>query len=93
MLNAKYHTKDVKKTCESKLKIEFRKGKEFNGWYKLNKKKIARITISKGRKPIPSKTYQTMAKQLKLTIEQFDNLLKCPLTGVKYKKLITEIIT
>jgi hypothetical protein len=93
MLNAKYHTKDVKKKCESKLKIKFRKGKEFNGWYKLNNIKTARITVSKGKRPIPAKTYQTMAKQLKLTTEQFDSLLECPLTGAKYKKLITGLTT
>jgi hypothetical protein len=93
MQNTNYHTKDVKETCESKLKIKFRKAKEFNGWYKLNNKKTARITIPKGRKPIPAKTYQTMAKQLKLTTEQFDSLLECPLTGAKYKKLITGLTT
>ncbi len=88
MQNTKHHTKDVKKICEKKLDINFRKGKEFNGWYVLNGKKTARITIPKGRKPIPEKTYKSMAKQLKLNLAQFDDLLDCPLSSQEYLKIV-----
>jgi len=77
---------DVKKCCEKKLGIEFRAGNEFNGWLILNGKKTARITIPKGRKPIPPKTYKSMALQLKLTVDELDRLLDCPrspLTNMK----------
>ena len=88
MKNNKYHTNDVKRKCESKLKIKFRKGKELNGWFILNGKKTARITIPKGRKPIPPKTYKSMAVQLKLSTVEFDNLLECPLTLNQYKEIL-----
>lgn len=45
MKNANFHTGDVKRTCEAKLGIEFRPGKEFNGWYWFKNRKVARITI------------------------------------------------
>ena len=80
MDNASYHTLDVKRVTENKLGISFRDGKEYNGWFEYNGKKIARITVPHGRKPIPPKTYKKMAEQLKLDIEHFDNLLACPLT-------------
>ncbi len=88
MKNSKFHTNDVKSKCESKLKIKFRKGKELNGWFVLEGKKTARITIPKGRKPIPPKTYKSMALQLKLSITEFDDLLECPLTLREYVTII-----
>lgn len=88
MKNTSFHTSDVKRCCENKLGIEFRSGKEFNGWFVLRGRKHARITIPKGKKPIPSKTYKAMAIQLKLDVEQFDDLLDCPLTKEAYVKIL-----
>jgi hypothetical protein len=93
MKNSNYHTHDVKKICENKLEIIFKKitgnrSDHFNGWFYFEGKKSKRITISKGRKPIPPKTYSSMAKQLGLNTQQFDSLLECPLTLNDYKKII-----
>ena len=88
MDNAKYHTLDIKKCCETKLGIQFRSGNEFNGWFVLNGLKAARITIPKGRKPVPPKTYSSMAGQLKLSTKEFDQLLLCPLTYEDYIGLL-----
>ena len=90
MKNTKFHTQDVKIRCEHKLQIEFRAGKEYNGWFLFNGKKAARITIPKGRKPIPPKTYKSMASQLRLTVQQFDRFLECPLTQEQYIKILSE---
>lgn len=92
MRNAEFHTHDVKKCCESKLGIKFKPGAEFNGWYTVDNRKAARITIPMGRKPIPPKTYKSMAKQLKLTIKEFDSLLECPLTRQDYDKIIRSFL-
>ncbi len=88
MLNAQFETDKVKKVCEKKLKIQFRDAGEFNGWYELDGKKVARITVSKGRKYIPPGTYKSMATQLKLTVSQFDDLLKCPLMRPKFDEIL-----
>ncbi len=81
---------DVKKCCETKLSVHFRSGNEFNGWIEVDGHKAARITVPKGRKPIPRKTYQSMARQLKLTVKEFDDLLKCPLTSHQYEEMVKE---
>lgn len=93
MKNSDYNTLDVKARCESKLGISFKntQGKRaphFKGWFVLDGKKTQRITIPKGRKPIPPKTYGSMAKQLGIEIEKFDDLLDCPLEYDEYVKLI-----
>lgn len=92
MRNADFHTLELKKCCENKLGIRFKKGGELNGWYKLKNRKVARITIPKGRKPIPSRTYKSMACQLKHTTDQFDGLVGCSLTGKEYEQIISDIL-
>ena len=77
MDNNRYNTSDVKKMCEGKLSISFRSGKEFNGWFEIKGKRFARITISMGRKPIPPKTYKSYAEQLKISVDDFDDLMSC----------------
>lgn len=90
MKNAKFRTQDIKKVCEKKLNIKFKSGKEFNGWFFLDKKKAARITVPKGRKFIPRKTYKRMADQLKLKVYEFDELLECPLKLKLYERILRE---
>ncbi len=88
MKNAQFNTHDVKQRCEGKLDIAFKGGHELNGWFMLENKKAARITIPHGRKFIPPKTYKTMAAQLKLTTDEFDDFLECPLDRQKYEIII-----
>ena len=88
MNNSQYNTNDIKKKCETKLYIKFKCKKECNGWYRYNSNKITRITIPKGKKNVPKKTYSSMAKQLKLTIKQFDDFLKCTIDMEKYNKIL-----
>jgi hypothetical protein len=88
MKNASFDTLVVKKRCEDKLNIVFRHNGELNGWFISGRLKVARITIPKGRKPIPPKTYKFMAKQLKLTVEEFDGLLECPIGYNEYIQIL-----
>ena len=88
MKNAQYDSRDIKKTCEKKLKIIFTDAKEYNGWYWLDGVKVLRITVPKGRKFVPPGTYANMARQLKLKTGEFDQLLDCPLKKEPYDKLI-----
>jgi|WetSurMetagenome_2_1015567.scaffolds.fasta_scaffold111262_2 hypothetical protein len=88
MKNGTFNTGDVKRVCERKLGILFRNNKECNGWVMFEDVKLSRVTVPKGRKPIPPKTYKSMAGQLNLTPDEFDDLLECPLTSVLYFKLM-----
>lgn len=92
MKNAAFDTNEVKHCCENKLRISFRGGKEFNGWVTINNKKFARITVSMGRKDISPRTYKLMASQLRLTTEQFDDLLECPLHWEQYVEIVKNIL-
>jgi hypothetical protein len=88
MKNTNFDSHDIKKCCETKLGIVFRKRKEFNGWVYMDDKKFARITVPKGRKSITPGTYKSMANQLKINTEQFDNFLECPLDKKGYEAIM-----
>lgn len=88
MKNSQFNTNKVKHICEKKLSVQFRNNKECNGWVKFGETKLSRVTVPLGRKPIPPKTYKSMAIQLHLTTSEFDDLLECPLTSERYFQLL-----
>ncbi|MBF0476927.1 MAG: hypothetical protein HQK59_14080 [Deltaproteobacteria bacterium] len=88
MKNAQFNSQDIRNACENKLKIPFKDGKELNGCFRLDGKKIARITVPKGRKTIPPKTYKAMALGLRLSVDQFDQLIECTLKKADYERIL-----
>ena len=78
MKNNQYSSETIKKCCENKLELSFRAGKELNAKTKYNGKFI-RVTVPKGKKNLPPKTYKSIAKQLYLSVSQLDELLDCDL--------------
>jgi hypothetical protein len=92
MLSGRFNTEDVARICTRKLGIQFRMSGERNGWYIYEGRRVARITVAHGRKPIPPKTYKSMATQLKLTVDQFDELLSCPMSGAEYSDVIAAFV-
>jgi hypothetical protein len=88
MRNNDFDTFAVRKCCEKKLQISFGTGGEANGWFRIDGRKACRITVPHGRKPLPPKTYKSMAQQLKLTISEFDSLLACTLVYDSYLQLV-----
>ena len=93
MRNSEFDASDVRRICERKLGITFRSAGELNGWYEHNGRRVARITVPHGRKFLPPKTYKSMATQLKLTVDEFDRLLECPLTTEEYADKILAYLT
>jgi len=88
MKNAQFDSLEIKRCCEKKLDVTFRDGRELNGWVEINGKKFARITVPKGRKEIPKGTYGSMARQLKISNKEFDELLECTLVRKEYEKIV-----
>ncbi len=80
----------IKQICESKLRIEFRRGRgsHHSGWYVKDGRRLKRITVPNTRKDIPPGTFGSMARQLGLTREQFEGLLDCVIDEDAYNSLI-----
>jgi len=88
MKNSQFNAQQIKNVCENKLEITFGGSKEYNGWYFKEGIKINRITIPKGRKYVPPGTYGNMAKQLNLSIFEFDGLLGCSVNREDYDNIL-----
>ena len=91
MNNAKYTCKNVYDKCKSKLKhMQFEtEGKHIYGRYRINGDQLSCIAIPHGRKTVKPGTYANMARQLKLAIWQFDELLDCKFSGEDYQGHLT----
>lgn len=90
MTRAQHDSADLKRRCEGKLGIVFRDGKEFNGWFIHNGKKICRITVPKERKPLKPGTFGNMARQLNISAGQLDDLVQCPFGLAGYLAVLRE---
>lgn len=84
-----FSTHEVKQCCENKLDIEFMiTGKAFHGWYKRGDLKVRRITVPVGKQLIGKVLHRSMASQLGLTADQFDDLLGCTFDKEGYEEII-----
>ena len=92
MDKAKYNTHRIKLCCQRKLGVNFGKtrGDHFNGWVMFNNVRKVRITIAKGRTAPQPKTYKSMAKQLLLSVREFNQLISCVLSRIQYAKLVEQ---
>jgi hypothetical protein len=89
MKEHRFSTHDVKRCCEAKLDIDFvQTGNVFHGWFKKNKLKIRRITVMGGKPLMGTGLYKSMASQLGLTTDQFDDLLACPFKKDGYEEIL-----
>lgn len=73
-----------------KLSLVFRTGKERNAWFELDGKRILRVTMPKGRGPLTPGTARAIQDQVKLSMQEYANLIKCPLLGKDYEAIIRE---
>lgn len=90
MKNAQFDTLHIRKICHQKLGIDFEATKETNGAFYYDERKIYKISVPKGRKTLPAGTYAGIARQLKISIAQFDELLACPLSFECYIGILKE---
>jgi predicted RNA binding protein YcfA (HicA-like mRNA interferase family) len=77
---------ELARALGQKLKAKPRSTKENHVWYIHNGKRILRVTYMKGRGDIKKGTLTSIRNQLRLTSEQLDDFVKCPMTGKEYEK-------
>ena len=80
---------EVRRAIERKLKpTDFRGTKELNYWIELDGIKITRVTVTKSDDELKSGTEASIRNQLKLSREQFDDLVTCPMSGAEYYQIL-----
>ena len=73
-----HRASDVKRMCETKLRIEFRSSGELNGWFEDAGQKLARVTLPQGRDELKKGTLRSVIRQLGADRALFDGLMDCP---------------
>lgn len=86
----KWKKNKVRIALEKKLGINFRSGKELNGWFYSNNQKILRVTIPKGRDELKIGTQNSIRDKLRLSSADFDDLINCPLRLEDYIDILKE---
>lgn len=81
--------REVTAALERKLGLDFGSGRERNAWYWEDDRKLFRVTIPKTHHgEIRKQTLKSIVNQLKLTNDQFGDLVHCPMSEGDYEALI-----
>ena len=90
-----FKAKMVIDCLEQKLGIDFRQGREQNGWYCIGQDKILRVTVPKehggGHDSLTKGVARKVINQLRLTNYEFLDLYNCPMSGADYRKKIDDL--
>ena len=78
---------EIKKIFQ-KLNLQVRSTKHRYGWLIFEGKKILRVHYSHGRGSIPGRVSDKIRSQLKLTQQDFKNLIDCPLSRENYEAIL-----
>jgi len=84
--------REVSSAIETKVPGETGSGKESNKWIEVDGKRVGRVTYPKvhSKPDIPKGTLGSIQKQLRLTKEEFAELVGCTLSRTKYVELLRE---
>jgi len=78
---------DVTRACSGKLQMacKTKRGGEQNFYLRdADNRTVARITVPKGRNPVPPGTFSSMARQAKVTRKFFAETVKCHKNRAEY---------
>ena len=85
-----YRIRDVNRAVQSKLQLTLRSGRELNGYYELDGKKLFRVTLMHeyAGQEYRIGTLKKIRESLHLLPEDFDLLVRCPMSGADYAAYI-----
>ena len=76
------------KNVFKKLKLDVRSTKHRYGWFTFEGEKILRVHFSHGKGEVPGKVSDKIRSQLRLSQNDFRNLINCPLSLHDYTVII-----
>lgn len=90
-LKLNFQKQDVAHVIEKKLSAKPRSKSEKNVWYILDNKKVLRVTYPHGQGVLAKGTAKSIINQLKLSNNQFKNLVDCPMSATDYESFIRSL--
>lgn len=92
MARLNFSPKDITAALESKLRVDFRNGKERNGWFILDGKKIIRFTIPHVHSTWGKGTVGDVRRKSRLDQQQFKDLVECPLSLTEFEEIQRKLV-
>jgi len=84
-----HRASEVRRAIERKLNPScFRGSKELNYWLELDGRKVTRVTVTKSNDELRAGTQASIRNQLRLSRQEFDDLVLCPMSGSGYFELL-----
>ena len=71
-----------------KLELEVRSTSHHYGWFSFEGKKILRVHVSHGKGALPGRVSDKIRSQLRLSEDDFKELLACPLSRDEYVEIL-----
>jgi hypothetical protein len=91
MSKTQFNKDRVYNALKNKLNINFKPGRELKGWYYLDGIKTLQFRVQRGRGSL-SKGFQKQIEQTsRLSNNDFERLILCPMTGPKFDNLMREL--
>ena len=86
-----YSPRQLSRAFENKLDIPFRGDRHRSGWYTLGDRRLFRIVMPKAHRDWSIKTKASMFGATRLSREEFDDLVRCPMTGPQFEARAREL--
>ena len=87
-----YSPRDLSRTFERKLDIDFREGKHRTGWYRLpDGEALFHVTLPKAHRNWSKPVQRSLLKATRLSPDEFDDLVRCPMTGPQFAERAREL--
>ena len=86
-----YTPRQLTRAFENKLGISFGGGQHRSGWYTLDGRKLFRIVLPKAHRDWGVSTKSNIFQQTKLSPDEFDDLVRCPMTGPQFAARAREL--
>lgn len=90
-LKLNFQKQNIAHAIEKKVAPKPRSKTEKNVWYMLDSKKVLRVTYPHGNGMLPKGTTKSIINQLRLSNDQFKDLVDCPMSASDYEKFIRSL--
>ena len=88
-----YRPRDLARAFERKLGVQFREGKHRTGWYRLPEggAGLFFVALPKAHRRWSPTVLHSLFKATRLSPEEFDDLVRCPMTGPQFEARAREL--
>ncbi len=86
-----YAPRALSRAFETKLGIRLSGSRHRSGWYTLDGRKLFRVIMPKAHSEWSKSVQRSLLKVTELSPDEFDDLVRCPMTGPQFADRAREL--